>query len=139
MKTQVAIWSERYPKPGLTNPESKTTTTLDEYMDTQIIGETFSIFWGLTQDWHLVPGKQPAGFAPGGFFICKARTLSGMFGPLQHPQHFGHGFFVTADIIIVPVAIRKFERDTPKVLLELPLNDEGIGEFTGRGQLVKST
>ena len=45
-----------YPQPGLTNPESKTTTTLDEYTDTQIIGETFPIFWGLTQDWHLVPG-----------------------------------------------------------------------------------
>ena len=48
------VW--HYPQPGLTNPESKTTTTLDEYMDTQIIGETFPIFWGLTQDWHLVPG-----------------------------------------------------------------------------------
>ena len=48
------VW--HYPQPGLTNPESKITTTLDEYMDTQIIGETFPIFWGLTQDWHLVPG-----------------------------------------------------------------------------------
>ena len=48
------VW--HYPQPGLTNPESKTTTTLDEYTDTQIIGETFPIFWGLTQDWHLIPG-----------------------------------------------------------------------------------
>ena len=48
------VW--HYPQPGLTNPESKTTTTSEEYMDTQIIGETFPIFWGLTQDWHLVPG-----------------------------------------------------------------------------------
>lgn len=48
------VW--RYPEPGLTNPESKATTTSDEYTDTQTIGEKFPIFWGLTQDWHLVPG-----------------------------------------------------------------------------------
>jgi hypothetical protein len=48
------VW--HYPQPGLTNPESKTTTTSDEYMDAQIINEKFPIVWGLTQDWHLVPG-----------------------------------------------------------------------------------
>jgi len=48
------VW--HYPQPGLTNPETNTTTTLDEYMDTQVIGETFPIFWGLTQDWHLISG-----------------------------------------------------------------------------------
>jgi uncharacterized protein (DUF58 family) len=48
------IWS--YPAPGLTNPDTKTTKTTDEYADTQLIGEKFPVFWGLTQDWHLVPG-----------------------------------------------------------------------------------
>jgi hypothetical protein len=48
------VW--RYPAPGLTNPESKATRRSDEYADTQLIGEKFPIFWGLTQDWHLVPG-----------------------------------------------------------------------------------
>ncbi len=48
------VW--HYPQPGLTNPESKTTTTLDEYTDTQLIVETFPIFWGLTRDWHLLAG-----------------------------------------------------------------------------------
>ncbi len=48
------IW--RYPAPGLTNPDTKTTKTTDEYADTQLIGEKFPVFWGLTQDWHLVPG-----------------------------------------------------------------------------------
>jgi len=48
------VW--RYPAPGLTNPETKTTTTSDEYADTQLIGEKFPIVWGLTQDWHVVPG-----------------------------------------------------------------------------------
>jgi hypothetical protein len=48
------VW--RYPAPGLTNPESKATRTSDEYADTQLIGEKFPIFWGLTQDWHVVPG-----------------------------------------------------------------------------------
>ena len=48
------VW--RYPAPGLTNPASKATKTSDEYTDTQLIGVKFPIFWGLTQDWHLVPG-----------------------------------------------------------------------------------
>ncbi len=48
------VW--RYPAAGLTNPESKVTKTSDEYNDTQLIGEKFPIFWGLTQDWHVVPG-----------------------------------------------------------------------------------
>ena len=48
------VW--RYPAPGLTNPESKETKRFDEYFDIQLIGETFPIFWGLTQDWHVVPG-----------------------------------------------------------------------------------
>jgi len=48
------VW--RYPAPGLTNPDAKATKTSDEYNDTQLIGEKFPIFWGLTQDWHLVPG-----------------------------------------------------------------------------------
>jgi hypothetical protein len=48
------VW--RYPAPGLTNPDTKTTKTADEYADTQLIGEKFPVFWGLTQDWHLVPG-----------------------------------------------------------------------------------
>ena len=48
------VW--RYPAPGLTNPESKANKSSDEYTDTQLIGEKFPIFWGLTQDWHLVPG-----------------------------------------------------------------------------------
>ena len=48
------IW--RYPAPGLTNPDSKATKSSDEYTDTQLIGERFPIFWGLTQDWHLMPG-----------------------------------------------------------------------------------
>lgn len=48
------VW--RYPAPGLTNPETKATRTSDEYSDTQLIGEKFPVFWGLTQDWHLVPG-----------------------------------------------------------------------------------
>ncbi len=48
------VW--RYPEPGLTNPETKVTKTMDEYSDTQLVGEKFPVFWGLTQDWHLVPG-----------------------------------------------------------------------------------
>ncbi len=48
------VW--RYPAPGLTNPDSKETKTTDEYFDIQLVGEKFPIFWGLTQDWHLVPG-----------------------------------------------------------------------------------
>jgi Domain of unknown function (DUF3859) len=48
------VW--RYPAPGLTNPETKATRTSDEYTDTQLVGEKFPIFWGLTQDWHAVPG-----------------------------------------------------------------------------------
>jgi Domain of unknown function (DUF3859) len=48
------VW--RYPAPGLTNPDTKATKTSDEYDNTQLIGEKFPIFWGLTQDWHLVPG-----------------------------------------------------------------------------------
>ncbi len=49
------VW--RYPAPGLTNPETKASKTSDEYADTQLIGEKFPVFWGLTQDWHLVPGS----------------------------------------------------------------------------------
>ena len=52
------VW--RYPAPGLTNPDTKETKTTDEYFDIQLIGETFPIFWGLTQDWHLVPGHLDA-------------------------------------------------------------------------------
>ena len=48
------VW--RYPAPGLTNPETKVTKTTDEYADTQLVGEKFPVFWGLTQDWHLVSG-----------------------------------------------------------------------------------
>lgn len=48
------VW--RYPAPGLTNPETKVTKTTDEYADTQLVGEKFPVFWGLTQDWHLMPG-----------------------------------------------------------------------------------
>lgn len=48
------IW--RYPPPGLTNPETKETRTTDEYSDVQLIGDKFPVFWGLTQDWHLIPG-----------------------------------------------------------------------------------
>ena len=48
------VW--RYPSPGLTNPDSKTAKTSDEYTDTQLIGEKFPVFWGLTQPWHIVPG-----------------------------------------------------------------------------------
>lgn len=48
------IW--RYPPPGLTNPETKETRTVDEYTDVQLVGDKFPVFWGLTQDWHLVPG-----------------------------------------------------------------------------------
>jgi hypothetical protein len=48
------VW--RYPSPGLTNPDTKVTKTSDEYSDTQLVGEKFPAFWGLTQDWHLVPG-----------------------------------------------------------------------------------
>ncbi len=48
------VW--RYPPPGLTNPQTKETRNTDEYSDVQLIGEKFPVFWGLTQDWHLVPG-----------------------------------------------------------------------------------
>jgi hypothetical protein len=48
------VW--HYPEPGLTNPETKATKKSDEYTDTQLIGDKFPVFWGLTQDWHLVPG-----------------------------------------------------------------------------------
>lgn len=48
------VW--HYPEPGLTNPDTKTAKKSDEYTDTQLIGDKFPIFWGLTQDWHLVPG-----------------------------------------------------------------------------------
>ena len=48
------VW--RYPEPGLTSPQTKATATADEYSDTQLIGEKFPVFWGLTQDWQLVPG-----------------------------------------------------------------------------------
>lgn len=48
------VW--RYPEPGLTNPATKVTKTTDEYADTQLVGEKFPVFWGMTQDWHLVPG-----------------------------------------------------------------------------------
>jgi hypothetical protein len=48
------VW--RYPQPGLTNPESKVAKDTDEYTDTQFVGEKFPVFWGLTQEWHLVPG-----------------------------------------------------------------------------------
>jgi hypothetical protein len=48
------IWS--YPEPGLTNPETKVTKATDEYSDTQLVGEKFPVFWGLTQEWQLVPG-----------------------------------------------------------------------------------
>lgn len=48
------VW--RYPAPGLTNPDTKATKTSDEYSDTQLVGEKFPVFWGMTQDWHLVPG-----------------------------------------------------------------------------------
>jgi hypothetical protein len=48
------VW--RYPEPGLTNPETKVTKKSDEYTDVQLIGDKFPVFWGLTQDWHLVPG-----------------------------------------------------------------------------------
>ena len=48
------VW--RYPPPGLINPETKSARTEDEYSDVQVVGETFPVFWGLTQEWHLVPG-----------------------------------------------------------------------------------
>ena len=48
------VW--RYPPPGLINPETKIARTEDEYTDVQVVGETFPVFWGLTQEWHLVPG-----------------------------------------------------------------------------------
>jgi len=48
------VW--RYPEPGLVNPETKTAKRSDEYTDTQLVGDKFPVFWGLTQDWHLVPG-----------------------------------------------------------------------------------
>ena len=48
------VW--RYPEPGLTNPDTKLTKLSDEYLNTQEIGVAFPAFWGLTQDWHLVPG-----------------------------------------------------------------------------------
>ena len=48
------VW--RYPAPGLVNPDSQVAKTSDEYPDTQLVGVTFPVFWGLTQDWHLVPG-----------------------------------------------------------------------------------
>ena len=35
----------------------------------------------------------------------------------------------------MPVAIGEFQRDTPKVLIELPLDDVGVGEFTACGHL----
>ena len=48
------VW--RYPAPGLVNPQTKEARTSDEYADTQQIGEKFPVFWGLTQEWQLVPG-----------------------------------------------------------------------------------
>ena len=48
------VW--RYPSPGLINPETKSARTEDEYTDVQLVGETFPVFWGLTQEWHLVSG-----------------------------------------------------------------------------------
>ena len=48
------VW--RYPPPGLINPETKSARTEDEYTDVQVVGETFPVSWGLTQEWHLVPG-----------------------------------------------------------------------------------
>ena len=48
------VW--RYPPPGLINPETKSARTEDEYTDVQVVGEKFPVFWGLTQEWHLVPG-----------------------------------------------------------------------------------
>jgi Domain of unknown function (DUF3859) len=46
----------RYPPPGLINPETKSANTEDEYTDVQVVGESFPVFWGMTQEWHLVPG-----------------------------------------------------------------------------------
>jgi hypothetical protein len=48
------IW--RYPQPGVINPETKAPTTVDEYPDSQLVGERFPVFWSLSQEWHLVPG-----------------------------------------------------------------------------------
>ncbi len=48
------VW--RYPAPGLVNPQTGEVKTSDEYADTQLVGEKFPVFWGITQEWHLVPG-----------------------------------------------------------------------------------
>jgi hypothetical protein len=48
------VW--RYPAPGLVNPQTRETRMSDEYADTQLVGEKFPVFWGLTQEWHLVRG-----------------------------------------------------------------------------------
>jgi hypothetical protein len=48
------VW--RYPAPGLVNPETKAAQASDEYSDVHQIGEKFPVFWGLSQDWHLVAG-----------------------------------------------------------------------------------
>ena len=48
------VW--RYPPPGLINPETKSVRTEEYYTDAQVVGETFPAFWGLTEEWHVVPG-----------------------------------------------------------------------------------
>lgn len=48
------VW--RYPEPGLLNPQTGLAKTSDEYSNTQQVGEPFPVFWGLMQEWELVPG-----------------------------------------------------------------------------------
>jgi hypothetical protein len=51
------------------------------------------------------------------------------------PLAFPSSLFVTSDIVFMPVAIGEFQRNTPKVLIEIPLNDVGVGEFTACSHL----
>ena len=48
------VW--RYPAAGPHQSGEQGHQDSDEYADTQLVGEKFPVFWGLTQDWHLVPG-----------------------------------------------------------------------------------
>lgn len=48
------VW--RYPEPGLTNPQTGVTKYVDDYTDYRIIGDTFTYYWFLGNDWTLVPG-----------------------------------------------------------------------------------
>jgi len=49
------VW--RYPEPGLHNPETGITKTVDKYMTQEQLGKETTFYWSLGQEWQLVPGE----------------------------------------------------------------------------------